>query len=270
VRFLESPRRRRRLTLATIAVAIAPLIYLGVHYSTPGSPENATGPAIGDDSLYREPKHVPFTTDKRRAIRKVLARFISTAVARRHVADSWELAGPGLRQDVSYKEWSRGEIPVVPYPAAKHGRGAWDLVNYSYPNKVGLEVLLFPKRGSGYSLATVDTDLVRGRDGRWRVDYWMITKFHGPGETAPADSASAFGEGAPNVHKLPGKANARSEQQAAEADASAPDVSSTRLDKKWVVVPLALLSLVIVLPLGIGIAVWIRNRRAAAAYQRSR
>jgi hypothetical protein len=271
VHFLQSPRRRRRLTLATIALAIAaPLIYLGVHYSTPGSPGNATGPAVSDDdSFYREPKNVPFTADKRRAIRKVLARFIATAVARRRVADSWELAGPGLRQDVSYKEWSRGEIPVVPYPAAKHGQGAWDLVNYSYRNKVGLEVLLFPKPGSGYSIATVDTDLVRGRDGRWRVDYWMITKFHGPGETAPADSASAFGEGAPNVHKLPGKAKkARAAPQPAEADAS--DVSSTRLDKKWVVVPLALLSLVIVIPVGIGIAVWIRNRRAAAAYQRPR
>ena len=98
-----------------------------------------------------------------------------------------------------------GEIPIVPYPAAKHGQGSWDLVNYSYRNKVGLEVLLFPKAGSGYSVATAQTEVVRGRDDRWRVDYWMITKFHGPGATAPADSASALGEGPPNVHKLPGK-----------------------------------------------------------------
>ncbi len=272
MRFLQSPRRRRRLTLATIALALAaPLIYLGVHYSTPGSPQNANGPVVTDDSFYRQPKHVPFTAENRRAVRKVLARFIATAVARKRVAASWQLAGPGLRQDVSYAEWRKGEIPVVPYPAAKHGQGAWDVVNYSYRNKVGLEVLLFPKPGSGYSVATVDTDLVRGRDGRWRVDYWMITKFHGPGETAPADSASAFGEGAPNVHKLPGKKEKqRAAGQDAETTAGDRDVAPARLDKKWVVVPIALLSLIIVVPLCIGAFVWARNRRAAAAYHRSR
>jgi hypothetical protein len=42
------------------------------------------------------------------------------------------------------------------------------------------------------------------------------------------------------------------------------------LDKKWVVVPLALLSLVAAIPLGTGTFISIRNRRAGAAYQRSR
>ena len=205
MRFPESRRRRRRLTIAATLVVAAPLIFLGVHYSTPGSAENASGPYLNNDSFYRQPKHVPFDAQERRAVRKVLARFISTAVSRCHVGESWDLAGPSLREGVSYRQWRQGEIPIVPYPAAKHGQGSWDLVNYSYRNKVGLEVLLFPKAGSGYSVATAQTEVVRARDGRWRVDYWMITKFHGPGATAPADSASALGEGPPNVHKLPGK-----------------------------------------------------------------
>jgi hypothetical protein len=90
----------------------------------------------------------------RHAVRRVLARFVGTAVARCRVGDSWDLAGPSLRQGVSRDEWRRGEIPIVPYPAARHGRGSWDLVNYSYRNRVGLEVLLFPRPGSGYSMAT--------------------------------------------------------------------------------------------------------------------
>ena len=98
-----------------------------------------------------------------------------------------------------------GRIPVVPYPVSRHGQGAWSLVQYSYRDEVGLEALLFPLRCSGYSVATVDATVVRGADRRWRVDYWMITKFHGPGSTAPADSASALSEGPPNVHELPGK-----------------------------------------------------------------
>jgi hypothetical protein len=273
MRLLDSPRRRRRLMITTIVVAVAaPLIYLGVHFSSSGSPQNANGPYVNDDSFYREPKHVPFTAAKRRAVRKVLARFIASAVARRHVADSWELAGPALRQNVTRDEWRRGDIPIVPYPAAAHGQGAWDLVHYSYKNRVGLEVLLFPKPASGYSIATVDTDLLRGRDGRWRVDYWMITKFHGPGATAPADSASALSEGPGNVHKLPKNAKGKKhrQRQAARAEAAPRTDAEARVDRKWVVLLLALLSLVVVIPLAIGTGIWIRNQRAAAAYRRSR
>lgn len=203
--FFASRRRRRRLAIATGLVAAAPLIYLGVHYSSPGSAGNANGPYVNNDSFYKQPKHVPFTAPDRRSVKHVLARFVSTAVARCDVGTSWDLAGPSLRAGVSRAQWRKGDIPVVPYPAAKHGQGSWDLVNYSYRNRVGLEVMLFPKPHSGYAMASADTELVRGRDGRWRVDYWMITKFHGPGSTAPADSASALQEGPPNIHKLPGK-----------------------------------------------------------------
>jgi hypothetical protein len=204
-RIFDSRRSRRRVLIAAVIAVAAPLIYLGVHFSTPGSAGNANGPYVNNDAFYRQAKQVPFKPASRRAVRTVLARFISTAVARCRVGDSWELAGPSLRQGVSREQWRRGEIPIVPYPAAKHGQGSWDLVNYSYRNKVGLEVMLFPRRGSGYSMATADAEVVRGRDGLWRVDYFMINKFHGPGSTAPADSASALGEGPPNVHRLPGK-----------------------------------------------------------------
>ena len=193
------------MLIATAVLVVAPLIYLGVHFSTPGSAGNATGPYVNNDAFYRQPKHVTFTAADRRAVRKVLARFVSTAVARCNVGASWDLAGPSLREGVSRTEWRRGDIPVVPYPAARHGQGSWNLVDYSYRNRVGLEVMLFPKPRSGYSVASAQTELVRGRDGRWRVDYWMLTKVHGPGSAAPANSASALSESPPNEHKLPGK-----------------------------------------------------------------
>jgi hypothetical protein len=190
---------------ATALVVAVPLAYLGVHFSTPGSAGNANGPYVNNDAFYRQPKHVPFTAVNRRAVRKVLARFVSSAVARCDVGASWDLAGPSLREGVSRAQWQKGDIPVVPYPAAKHGQGSWDLVDYSYRNRVGLEVMLFPKPRSGYSVASAQTELVRGRDGRWRVDYWMIAKFHGPGAAGPSESPSTLVEGPPNVHKLPGK-----------------------------------------------------------------
>ena len=193
------------MTIATGLAVVAPLIYLGVHFSTPGSAGNANGPYVNNDSFYRQPRHVPFTAEDRRAVRKVLARFVRTAVARCDVGASWDLAGPSLREGVSRAQWHKGDIPVVPYPAARHGQGSWDLVDYSYRNRVGLEVMLFPRPRSGYSVASAQTELVRGPDGRWRVDYWMITKFHGPGSSGPASSPSTLVEGPPNVHKLPGK-----------------------------------------------------------------
>ena len=264
---LESPRRRRRLTFAAVFVLVAvPLGVLAAHYTTSGSPQNANGPSVNEDEFYRQPKKAPFRANDRRAVKAVLGRFIDGAVARRDLAASWELVGPTLRQDLSRGEWLRGEIPIVPFPAAR-GQGSWSLVNYSYRNQVGLEVLLFPERSArSTGAATVETDLVKDRRGRWLVDYWMITKMHGPGSAGAADSASAMSEGPPNVHKLPGKGKQQQERISRQAltDSS---VQVTKLDKKWILVPVSLLSLIVLVPIGIGMSIWIRNRRAAAAYR---
>jgi hypothetical protein len=256
---LASPRRRRRLTIATVAVLTAvPLIYLATHYTTSGSPGNATGPYVNEDRFYEQPKHAPFTAEKRNDVSAVLAKFIDGAVARHDLAATWDLAGPGIREGLSHGQWLKGDIPVVPYPAAKRGQGTWNVVNYSYKDRVGLELLLFPQPRSGYSVATVEADVARGRDRRWRVDYWMVTKFHGPGATAAADSASALSEGPPKVHKLPkGKKNLGAAKVPADVT-----TGEARLDAKWLFAPLALVLLVVALPLA---GSRLRRRRREAA-----
>jgi len=269
---LASPRRRKRLAIVTTLVVVSvPLVFLAAHYTTSGSPGNATGPYVSD-SFYREPKHVLFTAEKRRAVSAVLAKFIHGAVSKHDLAGTWDLAGPGLRQGLTREEWLKGQLPLVPFAASKRGQGSWSVVNYSYKNKVGLELLMFPEHRSG-QLATVETDVVRGRDGRWRVNYWMITKLHGPGSAAAADSASAMSEGPPNVHKLPGKKNkaqaAAARREAADQPPLDPTGGVTHLDAKWLLVPVGLLSLTFLTLIGLGVTAWIRNRRAAAAYSRA-
>jgi hypothetical protein len=45
--FLASPRKRRRASIAAIVVVVAaPLIFVGIHFSTPGSAGNANGPYV--------------------------------------------------------------------------------------------------------------------------------------------------------------------------------------------------------------------------------
>jgi hypothetical protein len=191
VGLLSSPRRRRRaLRIGFVVGVAAPLVFLAVHFSSPGDPGNANGPLVNEPGN-AVPKAVPFTKHDQQAVSKVLREFVLTAVDRRDVGRSWEISAPSLRQGFTRKEWANGGLPVVPYPAANRGLGRWSYVEYSYKGTVALEVFLFPKPGSGWSAMTADVELVKGHDGNWRVDYWMPKKFHGPPSLSAAAKAKA-------------------------------------------------------------------------------
>jgi hypothetical protein len=261
VKILRSYRWRRRLLFTVVPIAIAaPLIYLGVHLSTPGNPGNANGPTVPN---YKAPTPARFTKAKQRAVRGVLASFIRSAVAREDPARSWDLAAPSLKEGVTRKEWNRGDLPVVPYPALHKGLGQWDYVEYSYKNSVGLEVFLFPKPGSGYSALTADVELVRSRNGQWLVDYWMPKKFHGP----PA-LAKSGGKSKKITRKAAGKrSHAPNKAKAAPPPAATDDYRSPQASHWYWVIPIAILSLIIIVPVGLGVVHWRRNRKAAREYE---
>lgn len=259
---LSSPRRRRRLLIAATVLAVAvPLVLLLVFDSTPADQGAATGPEV-TTSGSAEPEHAPFTRANQRAVRKVLHDFIETAVARRHVERSWDLAAPSMRAGLTRAKWARGELPVVLYPAAAtKNTGGWDAVEYSYRRAVGLEVFLLPKPGSGVSAMSADVELVKGHDGRWRVDYWMPNKFHGP----PAVTKAKAG-GSPRAASS--KAAAKQEASGRRAAPSAP--GPLKQSRVWWIVPLGVLALIVLAPLGIGVGIWYRNRKAAREYARAR
>ena len=123
----SSPRRRRRAVRFGIAgVAVASLIFLGVHFSNPGNPGNANGPLVNEDNS--QPKAAPFTKQDRQAVHQVLRKFVLTAVDRQDVGSSWQISAPSLREGFTRKQWSHGNLPVVPYPAANRGLGDWSFV----------------------------------------------------------------------------------------------------------------------------------------------
>jgi hypothetical protein len=254
VKILRSYRWRRRLLFAVPIVIAVPLIYLGVHLSSPGNPGNANGPTVPD---YKQPKKARFTKATQREVHRVLAAFIKSAVARENPASAWDLAAPSLKEGVTRKEWNRGDLPVVPYPALHKGLGQWDYVAYSYKRTVGLEVFLFPKPGSGYSALTADVELVKNHEGRWLVDYWMPKKFHGP---------PALAKSGGKAKKVTRKAAGKRSSKPSTAKAAPPpqdDYRAPHESRLYWAIPLGVLSCIILVPIGFGVAYWRRNRKAA-------
>jgi len=260
VQIFRSYRRRRRLIFGAIVVGVAaPLIYLGVHFSKAGNPQNANGPTVPNPAP--EPKHARFTPRNQREVHQVLERFISSAVARHDAARSWNLVSSSLKQGVTRREWNHGKIPVIPYPAADRGLGNWSFVEYSYRKAVGLEVFVFPRPGSGWSAMSADAEVVKGHDGRWRVSYWMPKKFHGPPAVVKATKSKASKAKAKIKH-VP--------KRTATPSAAPPTLEPIKASRAWWALPIGILSLIVVFPITIGVFVWIRNRRAEAEYLRSK
>jgi hypothetical protein len=257
MKFLESPRQRKRVIRFSALLALIPLIYLGIHLSTSGNPENANGPVIPN---YAEPKPSPFTAAEKQAVRPVLAEFIRHAVSRDDVSKAWDVSGPDIREGLTRKQWDSGDIPVVPYPAADRGLGNWSYVKYSYTNSVGLEVFVFPKPGSGYSAMTADAEVVKDRDGKWFVNYWLPEKFHGPPALSAAQKTAA------KKAALAAKKHPKKRRVAAPEE---PLPQSTRTKGIWIAVPFGILSLIVLAPLAIFLVSWFRNRRAERQAYRS-
>jgi hypothetical protein len=271
VGLLDSPRRRRRLIRLGIAVGIlVPVVVLGVHFSQPGNPENANGPNI-TVSGYSQPKKAAFTAARRREVGRVLRQFILTAVDRQDVGRSWNVSAPSLREGFSRKQWASGDLPVVPYPALDKGLDT-GYVEYSYTDSVGMEVYLFPKPGSGYSQLTADVELVKGKDGKWLVDYWMPKKFHGPPALSASAKARAKAQAAKQqaAAKRSRKATRRQAKAKAAVVASKPQsdaqFNQPQQSKLWWFVPIGVIAAFVLILLGMGGRTWYRNRREARQY----
>jgi hypothetical protein len=249
---------------AIVLAVVGPLIWLGVRYSNPGNPRNANGPTVANPV---QAKDVPFTPPEQRAVHRVLKQFIATAVVRHDPGKAWSIAGPTLKEGLTRKDWDRGDIPVVPYPAADKGWGQWSFVEYSQKEArertVGLEVYLFPKKNSGWSAMTADVEVVKGKQGRWLVDYWMPKRFHGPASVAHKTKAKIAKTKAKKLRKHHAAKRKRAEPTEA-AVSNAP-----RAGGAWWALPLGLLGLAVLVPLTIFGLVWYRNRKAQRDYARN-
>jgi hypothetical protein len=100
-------------------------------------------------------------------VKEVAGKFILTAVQRQNLDQAWPLVGPGIRQDLTYKQWLTGNIPVVPF--LKKIKLAPMKVDISQKNYALLEVVLLPFKGRG---EIYDIELIK-RQGKWLVNSWV-------------------------------------------------------------------------------------------------
>jgi hypothetical protein len=246
LRVLESPRARRRLSwLLGVAVAAAVAVPLAVKYANTGVPEAP----IRNVPVHfeQEPVQVPLKARDQGDALAVAGRFLETAVARRDLDQSWELASPALKTGMSRKDWRTGNIPVIPYPvdSAKWKR------DYSYTNRIGLQVAVFPKPGAKVKPVVFDMDLVArgtGAKRHWLVEAWVPAGGSGLGGLLQG-GAPVNGVGIPELtHR-----------------------GDSRLSGAWLIAPLALIGgTILFVPLCVGCRQWYLGRRARLDYARER
>ncbi len=185
--------------------------------------------------IVKIPKKTAFTPRKE-AVMEVAQKFVLTAVARKHVEDSWDLAAPSLREGYTKRSWSKGEIPVVPYPVYS---GRWRL-GYSVTDEVNVKVALFPPPTAKIHPAVFDLILQRfNRHGHVR---WLVSQF------TPTPSRSGdYGESTPIVstRDLP--------------KSSQP----THVSRLWLLFPASIVGILLMVLAGLGIRGW----RTAAVYK---
>jgi len=233
---LASPRRRRRLVWgATFLLGVGALVFAMVNWSNTAKREETP---LRDEPAQVAPVPVkaPFAKAKREGVLETAARFVDTAVVRRRVADSWELTDPSLRSGYTRASWATEDIPVQPYPVD----GAKWRVDYSWRDVVGLEVALYPKKGTNVPAAVFDMELHaygKGKSRRWLVSSWTPAAYRGIPD-APLGAKPA-----------------------------APVELKSPLDRRWLLVPFSVFLLALLIPTALGVRGWWRGRLAERRYR---
>lgn len=107
------------------------------------------------------------------AARQTAGKFLLTAVVRKNLDQAWPLAGPQVRQGMSYKEWLKGDIAVATFFGGI--KKAPMSVDYATKNEALLEVLLVPKKtGKAYKPAVFYVKLNKVKQGK--ANRWVVNE----------------------------------------------------------------------------------------------
>lgn len=247
---LSSPRLRRRTLWAGLFFAIAAAIAVVVVAIPRGGRDFSDEPApdrAGPDPVIAQPKPLRMTPEIRREVNATLVPFVRHAVARERPEAAWDLVTPALRAGTTRAQWRRGDIPVYPYPARPEEATGWHVLEaFEDDLLISLLVHARPETRQGAIAFQIELKRIgRGEKGRWLVDSLIPERAY-PAATRPTRP-----------------------QRTTTAPAPA-DPLSGRLGRGWLLIPLALLSLIVLVPVTVALISWRRGVRAERAYERRR
>jgi hypothetical protein len=236
--------RRRFLWFSVVAVVAGAAVGIAMLWPNTAPPE----PPV---SKYRAalppvPHNVTPKQQEESLALGVASRFVDTAVTRRHVDASWGLVAPEFKSGFSRKEWDTGDIPVQPYPAGQKRR--W-ILDYSDTQGIGFQIALFPRKGAHVQPYVFLIGLHRVK-GHWVVDNWQPAPSNAVAPSNPGPSTGGVIEKVtPHV---------------------TPSSTKPKEGQIWLLLPVALLSLIIVIPVMVFGINWYRGHRAEAAFKAAR
>jgi hypothetical protein len=184
---LSSPRRNRLLLWLSTAVLMAGVFVL-VTKITRGSdttsfaPDKGFKPTLPVKSSPLVNSHgvrIKTFEQLNPRIRSTIRIFLATAVARRHLDESWAVIAPSMKAGYTFKEWANAiELPIVPYPGVDVQRADYYL-EYASTKEILVEVGLSQARSMvkewtrpvAFQLGL--SPVGKGGDKRWLVSYWM-------------------------------------------------------------------------------------------------
>jgi hypothetical protein len=133
----------------------------------------------GKPTVVKNPVHADFRVARKEGALRVAAQFVNTAVRRRHLDVSYDLASPTLKRGYTRRAWETKDIPVQPYPLDS----ARYKVMGSFTDQVWVQVALYPDRKhKSVPAAVFDLTLkpfANGDAHRWLVDSWTPAGYTG-------------------------------------------------------------------------------------------
>lgn len=173
------------LVLLVVAVVGVVVVVIG-HNGTRGSNQKETFRPGKPQIVPADAGNLFVPPADHRRINRLVREFVIDAVARRRPAAAVALVTPDLRAAATPKQWRRGEIPVIPFPADL--RLVQPTVSYVYPRRVGLDLILQSRPGANQGGIRFALEVKRVGS-RWLVD--SIAPVEGFGGPPPSRAKRA-------------------------------------------------------------------------------
>ena len=186
--------------------------------------------------------HQKLSQADRRQIDTLLDRFIPAAVERRDLSTAWALAGPEMRSSSSLAQFRKGNLPVPSYPANEQNYHHWRAIDVERGSVV-LNVLVHPRDPKKIGTWVFSIEVVRAKS-RWLVNRIYTIAVMNP----PVRPATV-------THEL-GPAD-----YAAPPPTSRTSTTSSPSSHSFLLPVVAILALILVIPLALGIAAFVRAHR---------